>query len=254
MKLCTVEGCGGKFKAKSLCSKHYLRFRKYGDPLFECSNSNSILCKIESCGKIVHAKSLCDKHYTRYLRHGNPLINKRDYIFKLCEIKNCDKEVRTKNLCGKHYARYLRYGDPLYNKHEHSKCRTLLCKIDGCNKPFHIKDLCTTHYYRFLRHGDPLKILTGLGHTNKAGYRIISINGVSYQEHRYIMEQYLERKLFDNENVHHKNGIKNDNRINNLELWVKCQPCGQRTEDLVKFAKEILTKYGPDTDYDSYYW
>lgn len=75
--------------------------------------------------------------------------------------------------------------------------------------------------------------------TNKGYYRFS--NGVL--EHRYMMEQYLDRKLFGGENVHHKNGVKTDNHIDNLELWVTSQPNGQKPKDLVAWAKIILERY-----------
>ncbi len=83
-------------------------------------------------------------------------------------------------------------------------------------------------------------------HLSKDGYFYVYFkkhpysdkNGRVY-EHRLIMEKKIERYLYPFENIHHKNGIKADNRIKNLELWVKVQPAGVRVQDVVKWAKKV---------------
>ena len=56
------------------------------------------------------------------------------------------------------------------------------------------------------------------GYIDYRGYRFIHIDGKQIAEHRYLMEQKLGRKLKRREQVHHLNGIKNDNRKENLSV------------------------------------
>ena len=81
-------------------------------------------------------------------------------------------------------------------------------------------------------------------HQNESGYVNVLVDGRYILEHRYVMEQRLGRPLTETETVHHVNGIKHDNRDENLELWNSRHPKGQRVLDLLAWAGEFLPLYG----------
>lgn len=110
--------------------------------------------------------------------------------------------------------------------------------------------------YRIQRGLDPntprMKAPAGSGYMHYEGYKYITKKGHPNQhtkrggiyEHTFVMSEFLGRPLLKHEQVHHKNGVRDDNRIENLELWSKSQPNGQKVEDKINWCKEFLETYG----------
>lgn len=69
------------------------------------------------------------------------------------------------------------------------------------------------------------------------------VNGC-VREHCFVLSEHIGRPLKKNESVHHINGLRDDNRIENLELWHRGQCPGQRLEEKIAWAKKFLEDYG----------
>ena len=177
---------------------------------------------------------------------------------RLCDILDCGRRHHARGYCAVHYNRMLR-NIPL-DSHIRGSGNKKLCTMDGCTYTHLAKGYCQVHYWRYQRKvgkgmNAPFKgdiwfssVVDGQGYSypwKNNGYVMVYGNKITLL-HRIIIEEYLGRKLLSEENVHHINGKRDDNRLENLELWSSSQPHGQRIKDKIIWAEEILAIYAPE--------
>jgi hypothetical protein len=154
---------------------------------------------------------------------------------KICEVKECDRKSFCKGYCTKHYQKWKKYGNPEYIKDlgRPKSGINFVCK--ECGNTFYRSP---SEIEKAKKHNSECKFCSkkcGYDHSrgkqkkivpleerewkhNRKGYLSTTVRGKTVLQHRWIIEKHLGRKLKKIEIIHHLNGIKDDNRIENLAV------------------------------------
>jgi hypothetical protein len=196
-------------------------------------------CKVDGCDRAVEVKQrhLCFSHYHQEWKlHRHEWKAAREGA--CCKVEGCQRSVMARGLCNMHYQRWRLKGD--VGPVEPLQVNGGRCLVKGCSRWSLARGWCRLHYDRWRRDGEPGEVAPHkyAGYLNRNGYFEIRVDGRTIFQHRYVVEQHLGRPLLPEENIHHKNGVRHDNRLENLELWLTRQPSGQRVSDLIAFLIE----------------
>lgn len=162
----------------------------------------------------------------------------------ICKMRDCGEPVK-RNFRGTGLGYCEIHFVAVHKSAQKTKPKVVIdkstCRDSDCNEPVqrnkngHSMGYCEQHRIaRLKRPRRPDKYL------RPDGYVIVRTeDGRSIGEHRHVMEQHLGRPLVPGETVHHVNGVRDDNRMENLELWYSPQPYGQRVDDLLRYAINV---------------
>lgn len=249
-QMCSHPGCECPCKTKGFCSMHYHRLKR-GQPL---DRVRQVFCSHPGCEGPYYAKAVCRFHYNqrtevkerRKARRRKPEQRKPCTtcgnmltVNSLGRNCYCSKKCKSqaKNIKAKEEIRRKDH-DPAYPR----------CVVPDCDRAGSLKEMCHAHY---VRERDKKSLCPPIRQYKQGngewitgqGYVIKATSGGPMRKHRFVIEQHIGRSLRKYETVHHINGDRADNRIENLELFSSSHPPGQRIRDKLKHAKEIIALY-----------
>lgn len=165
--ICSIECCNKTIHTKNLCSMHYSRLRRHGDPLWERPK----ICSVDGCDSKYYSLGFCQKHYSR-AKHGggDPLATKHRVDNEGCEVRGCDGKYYGNGYCLFHYGRHKASGHPLIalmptiNRFKFSdSVEAEPCGAVGCTESAERRGYCESHYSTARNRRDKAGDLLGLG-------------------------------------------------------------------------------------------
>lgn len=103
-----MEDCDAVHRARGWCSKHYQRWKAFGDPATgrKPRDTPNRGCSIEGCTGLHRSRGLCNPHYLRLRKYGDPLAVPEAKPVRQCGKRDCSRTHYASGYCRTHYREY----------------------------------------------------------------------------------------------------------------------------------------------------